>query len=264
MHAPEQDGKLPMLRRQKILLMLEREGKVMASDLSQHFKVSEDTIRRDLNELGRAGLLQRVHGGGLPRSSDSGKDYLTRAQQPSDIKRDLARQAVRHVQEGQVVIFDSGTTTLNIARTLPIDIKITAVTNSPEVAIALGRYEGVRVLMIGGELTPDAMAVTGHQAVEMLQGIQADLCFLGICALHAQAGITVSSFAEVATKRAMIQRSGYVVAAVTADKLGAVEAFSVAPAKGIHQLITESDVPDGVLDGFRAQGMAVEPAELAY
>jgi DeoR/GlpR family transcriptional regulator of sugar metabolism len=262
MQIPAQIGTLPTLRRQKILLLLERDGKVMASELGHLFGVSEDTIRRDLNELARADLLHRVHGGALPRSSDSGKDYLTRAQQPRDIKQDLARRAARHVRDGQVVLFDSGTTTLQIARALPWDVAITAITNSPEVAIALGRFERSRVLLVGGELSAEAMAIIGPQAVQMLQGIHADLCFLGVCALHAEVGITVSNVDEVATKRTMIQQSGQVIAAVAADKLGTVEAFAVAPATGIHQLITESDVPEQALAAFRARGIEVEQAEL--
>lgn len=260
MQKPAETSTLPSLRRQKILLLLERDGRVMASELSHRFGVSEDTIRRDLNELASADLLHRVHGGALPRSSDSGKDYLTRAQQPGAIKQALARRAAAHVRDGQVVLFDSGTTTLHIARALPLDINITAITNSPEVAIALGRFERVRVILVGGELSPHAMAITGPQAVAMLQGVHADLCFLGICGLHSEVGITVSNFEEVATKRTMIQHSGQVIAAVAADKLGTVENFVVTPAVGIHLLITEADAPDDALAQMRAQGIEVERA----
>lgn len=261
MHNPEESGRLPALRRQKILLMLERDGKVTAGELCQHFEVSEDTIRRDLNELAEAGLLQRVHGGALPRPGDSGKDYLTRAQAPSEAKRAFARQAARHVRDGQVVFFDSGTTVLHIAQALPAEVAITAVSNSPEVAIALARYPRVRVLLTGGELTASAMAVTSHQAVAMLEGIRADLCFLGICALHPDVGITLSTFEEVAVKQAMIERAGHVIAAVAADKLAAVEAFSLASASAIHHLITEMDAPAAILDGLREHGIQIELVE---
>lgn len=79
-HSP---AELPHVRRQKILLILERDGKVMASALSQHFAVSEDTIRRDLLELSIAGLVQRVHGGALPRPKDTGKDFLPGSAKPT-------------------------------------------------------------------------------------------------------------------------------------------------------------------------------------
>ena len=87
-HPP---AELPSLRRQKILLLLERDGKVMAAELSRHFAVSEDTIRRDLAELDAGGLVQRVHGGALPRPKDSGKDYFTRVGETNEAKLRLAQ-----------------------------------------------------------------------------------------------------------------------------------------------------------------------------
>ena len=122
---------LPSLRRQKILLILERDGKVMASELSQHFAVSEDTIRRDLAELDHAGLVQRVHGGALPRPKDSGKDYFTRLEETDEVKVRLAQLAAQKVEDGQIVLFDSGSTALQVARSLRADIQITAVTAAP-------------------------------------------------------------------------------------------------------------------------------------
>lgn len=145
-------AELPSLRRQKILLLLERDGKVMASELSQHFAVSEDTIRRDLAELDSAGLVQRVHGGALPRPKDSGKDYFTRLDETDEVKVRLAQLAAQHIEDGQIVLFDSGSTTLQVARALPSDIRITAVTASPLTAIALSEYKGVKVILAGGEL----------------------------------------------------------------------------------------------------------------
>ena len=132
---------LPSLRRQKILLILERDGKVMASELSQHFAVSEDTIRRDLAELDNAGLVQRVHGGALPRPKDSGKDYFTRLDETDEVKVQLAQRAAREVEDGQIVLFDSGSTALQVARSLRADIQITAVTAAPMTAIALSEYK---------------------------------------------------------------------------------------------------------------------------
>ncbi|MEK1841799.1 MAG: DeoR family transcriptional regulator, partial [Pseudomonas sp.] len=98
MQAEHSIIELPQLRRQKILLILERDGKVMASELSQHFAVSEDTIRRDLSELASAGLVQRVHGGALPRPKDTGKDYFTRVGETDEVKTRLAQLAARRVK----------------------------------------------------------------------------------------------------------------------------------------------------------------------
>ncbi|MGY2340449.1 DeoR/GlpR family DNA-binding transcription regulator [Pseudomonas sp. SDO5532_S415] len=252
---------LPHLRRQKILLILERDGKVMASELSQHFAVSEDTIRRDLSELAGAGLVQRVHGGALPRPKDTGKDYFTRISETDEVKTRLAQLAASRVENGQIVMFDSGTTTLQIARSLPSDICITAVTASPMTAITLSEYKGIKVILAGGQLNPATMSASGHETQRLLESIKADLLFTGVCAIHPQVGISSLHFDEVPVKQAMLDSASHVIAVTTADKLGAVEPFVVAPCSRLHTLITERHVASGNVEDYRRLGIEVVQVE---
>jgi DeoR/GlpR family transcriptional regulator of sugar metabolism len=255
-------AELPQLRRQKILLILERDGKVMASELSQHFAVSEDTIRRDLSELASAGLVQRVHGGALPRPKDTGKDYFTRVSETDEVKTHLAQLAAARVEDGQIVMFDSGTTTLQIARSLPLDICITAITTSPMTAITLAEYTGIKVILAGGQLNLATMSVSGHETVRLLQGIKADLLFTGVCAIHPEVGISSLHFDEVPVKQALFDSASQVIAVTTADKLGAVEPFVVAPCSRLHTLITERHVATGNIEDYRKLGIEVVQAEV--
>lgn len=248
---------LPHLRRQKILLILERDGKVMSGELSQHFAVSEDTIRRDLSELATTGLVQRVHGGALPRPKDTGKDYFTRVSETDEVKTQLAQLAARRVEDGQIVMFDSGSTTLQIARSLRPDIAITAVTTSPMTAITLAEYPGIKVILAGGQLNLATMSVSGHETVRLLQGIKADLLFTGVCAIHPEVGISSLHFDEMPVKQALIDSASQVIAVTTADKLGAVEPFVVAPCNRIHTLITERHVASGDIGDYRKLGIEV-------
>lgn len=257
MHDQHSAAELPHLRRQKILLILERDGKVMASELSQHFAVSEDTIRRDLSELATAGLVQRVHGGALPRPKDTGKDYFTRVSETDEVKTHLAQLAASRVENGQIVMFDSGTTTLQIARSLPSDIAITAITTSPMTAIILAEYTGIKVILAGGQLNLATMSVSGHETVRLLQGIKADVLFTGVCAIHPQVGISSLHFDEVPVKQALLDSASQVIAVTTADKLGAVEPFVVAPCSRIHTLITERHVATGDVGDYRKLGIEV-------
>lgn len=249
---------LPELRRQKILLTLERDGKVLASELSQHFEVSEDTIRRDLKELADAGLLHRVHGGALPRAVHSGKDYLTRHAQPDSTKLVLAKAAAERVRDGQVIVLDSGTTTLEIARALPLDLKATVITNSPPVVVALARHAGIDVIIAGGRLNREPMALTGVEAVNLMRSVRADVVFLGVCAMHPEIGISVSNREELFVKQAMVDGASEVVAAVTADKLGTAEPFVMAPITRVQTIITEHFIPSGNLDAYRQLGIQVQ------
>jgi len=250
-------AELPSVRRQKILLILERDGKVMASELSQHFAVSEDTIRRDLSELATAGLVQRVHGGALPRPKDTGKDFFTRVSETDEVKAQLAQLAARRVQEGQIVLFDSGSTTLQIARSLPSNISITAITASPMIAITLAEYKGIKVILAGGQLNPATMSASGHETLRLIEGIKADLLFTGVCAIHPDVGISSLHFDEAPVKRAMLASASHVVAVITADKLGAVEPFVVAPCNRIHTLITEQHVASGSVEDYQRLGIEV-------
>jgi DeoR/GlpR family transcriptional regulator of sugar metabolism len=254
-------AELPQLRRQKILLILERDGKVMASELSEHFAVSEDTIRRDLSELASAGLVQRVHGGALPRPKDTGKDYFTRISETDEVKTHLAQLAAARVEDGQIVMFDSGTTTLQIARSLPLDICITAITTSPMTAITLAEYKGIKVILAGGQLNLATMSVSGHETVRLLQGIKADVLFTGVCAIHPEVGISSLHFDEVPVKQALFDSASHVIAVTTADKLGAVEPFVVAPCSRLHTLITERHVATGNIEDYRKLGIEVVQAE---
>ncbi|KIH81793.1 DeoR/GlpR family DNA-binding transcription regulator [Pseudomonas batumici] len=262
MQGLHQASELPHLRRQKILLLLERDGKVMASELGQHFAVSEDTIRRDLAELAQAGLLQRVHGGALPRPKDTGKDYLTRIAEPNEVKTRLAQLAAQRVEEGQIVLFDSGTTTLQIAQSLPSGLSITAVTCSPMIAMTLAEHPGITVILAGGKLNPATMASGGHEALRLIQGVKADLLFTGVCAIHPEMGITSVHYDEVAVKQAMLDSASHVVAVTTADKLGAVEPFVVAPCTRLQTMITERFVPSDVIEAYRRMGVEVVQADV--
>ncbi|WP_077046335.1 DeoR/GlpR family DNA-binding transcription regulator [Pseudomonas sp. KK4] len=262
MHADHSQAELPQLRRQKILLILERDGKVMASELSQHFAVSEDTIRRDLSDLASAGLVQRVHGGALPRPKDTGKDYFTRISETDEVKTRLAQVAANRVEDGQIVMFDSGTTTLQIARLLPPDICITAVTASPMTAITLSEYKGIKVILAGGQLNPATMSASGHETLRLLEGIKADLLFTGVCAIHPQVGISSLHYDEVPVKQAMLDSASHVIAVTTADKLGAVEPFVVAPCSRLHTLMTERHVASGNIEDYRVLGIEVVQVEV--
>lgn len=257
MQNPATHVELPKLRRQKILLILERDGKVVANELSEHFGVSEDTIRRDLADLASEGLLQRVHGGALPRPRETGRDYFTRLDHTDEIKRAVAQQAAKHARDGQIVLFDSGTTVLEIARSLPATIALTAITASPMVAVVLAEYRNIQVILGGGQLNAFTLSTQGPETLRLVQGVKADLLFTGVCALHPQVGISTPHFEEVALKQALLASASQVVAVAAADKLGAVEPFMVAPCERLHTLYTGPGLPAAEYERYRQLGVQV-------
>ncbi|CAN94164.1 Transcriptional regulator, DeoR family [Sorangium cellulosum So ce56] len=243
-------------RRQHILAVLERDGKVVAAELSRAFGVSEDTIRRDLREMANEGLLQRVHGGGLPVSRVN-PSFPARERQRPKAKEELARAAATLIKRGQVVFIDSGTTNVAVARLLPRDLEATVVTNSPPVAIALSEHPRVEVVLLGGRMRKDPLAAADGVTIAGVRQIRADLCYLGVCTIDPTFGVTTLDLDESYVKRAMVEASAEVVALVTADKLGTVSPYVVAPLSELTWLFTERGVSQEALAPYRAAGVTV-------
>lgn len=246
---------LPQERRQHILEKLQSEGKLIATDLCALYGVSEDTIRRDLRDMAADGLLKRVHGGALPLAPQ--RPYAERAQDSSPAKVAIAQTAARLVQNGHMVIFGSGTTNLEICKQLEPSLRATVVTTSPQIALTLLDHRFIEVILVGGRLSKSAYAAIDAEALAQLSRYHADICFLGICSLHPQAGYTVTLYDEAAINRAIIAQSGEVVAAATGDKLGTIAPYTVAPLSDITHLVTEPNLPEASLEPYRQAGLEI-------
>ena len=239
-------------RRGAILERLRRDGKVVAAELSASLEVSHDTVRRDLREMADAGLLRRVHGGALPAAAGA-LPYAARLEQAPEAKAAIARATCRLLHDGQVIILDAGTTTLEVARHLPPELEATVVTNSPPIAVALVEHPRLEVVMLGGSLDREARAVVGAATVEALRCVRADVVVLGVCSVHPQIGITVLDLEESYVKRAMIANAAEVVAVSSAEKLGSAAPYAIAPIEELTYLVTETGAAG--LDEYRAAGV---------
>lgn len=231
---------LTVERRQVILGRLERDGKVVASELVNALGVSEDTVRRDLRELAAAGLVQRVHGGALP-PAPAAATFVQRLEIAPEAKAHLADAALPLLEGASVILLDGGTTALELARRLPHDRDCTVLTNAPPVAVALAAHPRAEVVLIGGRLLKDSQVAVGACAVDALRQVRADVCVLGICSLHPELGVTVTDHEEAQVKRAMVAASAEVLALATADKLQTAAPWVVAPLSDVTQLVTDGD-----------------------
>lgn len=243
-------------RQQFILGTLRRDGKVVATDLGAALGVSEDTVRRDLRELSEAGKLLRVHGGALPRSPVVARHDARERQAPA-AKAAIARAAAGLVRDGQVIILDGGTTTLQVVQHLPPTLRATIVTNSPPIAVALADHEHVEVVVLGGRLLKESLVTLGGAPVETLRLIRADLCLLGVDGLHPEVGISNLDMEETYVKRAMIASAAEVAAVADAGKLGAAAPYVVGPLDLLTHLVTERAATEEALAPFRALGITL-------
>jgi DeoR/GlpR family transcriptional regulator of sugar metabolism len=241
-------------RRRVILDRLEREGKVVASELVEALGVSEDTVRRDLRELAAGGLVQRVHGGALPPPPPAGS-FAQRLAVAPEAKAHLAEAALPLLEGANVVVLDGGTTALELARRLPHDRACTVLTNSPPVAAALAHHPRADVVLIGGRLLKDAQVTVGAEAIDALRQVRADACVLGVCSLHPELGVTTTDHDEAHVKRAMVAASAEVIALATADKLRTASPWIVAPLADVTHLVT--DAPTTLTYDYAEAGISV-------
>ena len=245
-------------RRALILDRLRTHGRVLAADLTAELGVSSDTIRRDLRDLDEAGLLRRVHGGALPRHGDAAP-FQARARRAPAAKTSIARRAAECVHDGQLVVLDGGTTTLEVARALTANPRLRArvITTSPPIALALADHPGLEVTVVGGTLRPNSLVTVGAEAIGALAPIRADVVFLGVCGLHPQIGITTDDLEERHVKATMIDGAAEVVALADHDKLGTAMSVVVAPLSAVTCLVTDAEADDEALAPYRALGIEV-------
>lgn len=251
-----------MLTRQRkhhILGILQREGQVVAKAVSLELSLSEDTIRRDLRELAREGLLQRVHGGALP-ASPALADFAGRQHLAPEGKAAIGRAAAALIQPGQVVILDGGTTTLQVARHLPRDLRVTVVTHSPTVAVELAEHPTAEVVLIGGRLFKHSVVAVGAAAVEAIGRIRADVYFMGVTGVHPEAGLTTGDLEEAHIKRALHESAAETIVLASSEKLGAASPYLVAPLGEISGLVVERSVPADVTRVYERMGITVTRA----
>ncbi|WP_416969563.1 DeoR/GlpR family DNA-binding transcription regulator [Streptomyces sp. 4F14] len=243
-------------RRDHLLALLARDGKVVAKDVAAGLGISEDSVRRDLRDLAAEGLCQRVYGGALP-VSPALADYTARQSVTPDGKRRVAAVAAALVRPGAAVILDGGTTALAVARALPPALDCTVITHSPTVAAALLEHPSAEVFLLGGRIFKHSAVACGAAAVEAAQNVSADLCLLGVTGVHPEAGLTTGDAEEAAMKRALAARAADTYVLASSEKIGAASRFRVLPWEDVDGVITDADPRHPVLEQLGALGVEV-------
>ena len=231
-----------------IIHQINLHNKVLSSDLSVQLNVSEDTIRRDLNELAENGKVLKVYGGALSKSFQfpfqDGNVYAKEA------KKEIAKKASTLISNGMTVLVGGGTTLIELARTIPDHLQCTFFTISPLVALELAEKPNLEVILVGGKLSRNTNIVSGAQVANELADLKVDLCLLGTNSLSVEDGVTDSDWEVVQIKRAMIKCSKKVAILSIAEKLNSVQKMKVVSLRDISYLITDVNPTDVSLKEF--------------
>lgn len=229
-----------MLKKERhsfIMKQINLHNKVLSSDLSQQLDVSEDTVRRDLNELAKTDKLLKVHGGALSKSFHF--PFQNNEIYAQEQKCEVAIKAINLLKEGMVILTGGGTTMIALAKLIPASLEATFFTISPLVALELAEHAKLTVYLIGGQLSKNAQINIGASVINDLSEIKVDICFLGANGIDSKEGITDSDWEVVQVKKAMIKTSSKVVILSIAEKLNSVQKMKVCNLNQVTHFITE-------------------------
>jgi DeoR/GlpR family transcriptional regulator of sugar metabolism len=242
-------------RQEFILHQLNLHNKVLCADLSNMMGVSDDTIRRDLQELAQEEKLIKVHGGALSKSFHTAFDR--EMVYNLEDKHIIAQKTAALVQSGMYILTSGGTSILEFAKSLDPNLNATFFTCSLNAAIEFAHHSSIEVVMIGDKVSKDSMLTTGASAVQTIESIQADLCILGINSLDTQFGLSENDWEVVQIKKAMIKASKKTICIGISEKLNSQQKIKVANLDEIDILITELDPNDSRLLSFKHKGLTI-------
>ncbi len=250
MYAPE--------RQQAILGHARSVGRVDVNMLAETYDVTPETIRRDLNELERQGLLRRVHGGAIPVERFGLElPVAQRAGQNTELKERIAKAAIDQLPDGGSIIIDAGTTTVRFAEVLPADRQFTVVTHALPIAAMLAERPNITLLLVGGQVRQGTLAAVGNWAQNGYRGVLADVAFAGINAISSTRGLTTPDLAEAAVKHALITSARRTVVLADHTKVGRDEFAHVADLSEVDTLITDSEVDADMAQEIHDAGVEV-------
>lgn len=247
-----------MLKKERqafILHQVNLHNKVLSSDLSQEMKVSEDTIRRDLNELADLNKIIKVHGGALSKSFHN--SFQRSKIYSIENKKVIAQKAIQLIEDGMFVLTTGGTTIIELARMLPENLNATFITGSLPAAFEYMHHPTIEVIVIGDKLSKSSQITVGGEAINSIKRLKADLCFLGINAIDAENGVTDNDWDVVQVKKAMIDSSEKVVALSISEKINTTQRIKVCEANEVDVLITELSPENLALERYHKKGITV-------
>lgn len=248
-----------MLKKERqafILHQINLHNKVLSSALCTEIDVSEDTIRRDLQELSEEGKVIKVHGGALSLSFNEVNFRLNGVYSQSE-KKKIAQKACALIHNGMFILTSGGTTILELAKSLPPQLKATFMSGSIPAILEYMNHPNIEVIVIGDKISKSSKITIGSEAIAKIKQMKPDICFLGTNAIDIEHGITDNDWDVVQLKKAMIESSKMVVSLTIAEKINSTQPIHVCGLDAIDMLITELDENDPILKPYKKAGVKV-------
>lgn len=248
---------LALERQRQIATLIDEQGSIRASALTDMFGVTGETIRRDLAHLEEAGILRRLHGGAVAGHTRSESNFDRRLREHQAQKVAIARVAAALVSDGSTIIIDSGSTTFHFARALRGKRDLVVITNAVTNAVELMHSPDVTVVLTGGVIRSATFGAVGDIAVANLATLRVDQTFLAISGVSIEGGLTYPNFEEASVKRAMIAASAEVILLADASKFGRDSLVRVAALDALSMVVTTPGVDPRLQAHLRDLGIKI-------
>ncbi len=252
---PSTDGMMAEERRMEILHLIRMEGRAKVNELAARFGTSAVTIRSDLNELHGRGLVQRSHGGAVIQNTVFRESPVEeRSSRQSLEKQRIGALAATMIHEGETVILDSGTTTLEIARNLRDARNIQVLTNGLNIAVELLAARSVQTIIMGGTIRNDSASVVGRATEDMFEQFSADKLFLCGAGCDPAFGVSGTNLEETMANRAMLRAAREIILVADTSKFTRRSMSLIATFTEIDLVISDVGMPAELQERVRACG----------
>lgn len=236
-------------RKDLIIKQINLHTRVSLADLASSLNVSEDTIRRDINDLSEEGKLIKIRGGAMAKAYHHSSNLQeTYAHQNKII---IAEKAVTLLRDGMLILMGGGTTIREFIKLIPADLKATFITVNPLSAVELLDKPNLEIIMIGGQISRYSQMSIGGEVYQRLSELKVDLCIMGTNAIDPKEGLTDSDWETVQAKKAMIRAAEKVAVLAISEKMNSVMRMKVADLSQIDYLITELPRDSAQLTPYR-------------
>ena len=250
------------MRRAQILLRIKEDGSVTIGELARLHDISNMTAHRDLEQLAREGLVERVRGGAraLTRPSLHPTAWEHRIAHAQGAKAAIAARAAELVTSGSTIFLDASSTAFALANALAAapPYELTLVTNSPMIAAGL-RADTIHVVACPGELDQQTRALTGRWTIDFIRRLNFDTAFVSAAGITLDAGLTTSRAPLADVLNAARASAARTVGLVDASKFGRASLVSIAAARDLDLIVTDDGLPEDVAEEFRAAGVMLDP-----
>ena len=250
-------------RRQQVVTFVDEHRGATVAELSRQFGVSEATVRRDLLQLSRQGLIERAHGGAIPRRVRHAQVFpeppiLDRAAVATEEKRRIGRAAATYVADGDAILIAGGTTTAHMIPHLAERRRLTIITNNLNVANLLAPATSTTVIVIGGVLRHSELSLHGPLAEDALENLRVDKLFIGSPAIHVDHGLSADDLAEAHTDRALMATAREITVLADHTKFDRVRTIRVVPMTRVSRIVTDDGIAADQLSALERLGIAVD------